>query len=296
MRSFPPDVIVLTLDTLLHARFGRVGKETRILQAKSHRLPAGALTPSVLSPDLANPAALGDVVRRLHNETGRWDKASLLLPDSWFRMNVIELPSFNERQGDPKEVIRWALKRTLPIAPEDLRLAWEVLARTSTGVKVLVISALEKTLAAIEACFAAQGIEIVMIESLGLNVWNAIAAAENGAAGDRLFVYVRSDEFTTAVFRGAQPLFLRSRYLSQERSLEQEIRLSSSYIRETLRTATFAQCYVAGNGAAETAVAIGAEFSSPVRTIGLRDVIDEMPEGVSAHDAELTACAGVFTG
>lgn len=294
-RSFPPDVVVLDTDSLLHARMARGKRDPRIMQAKSFRIAADTFSPSIVTPELVNEAAFAETLRRMKMETGRWDKVSLLLPDSWFRMNIVELPSFNERASDAAQVVRWALKRTLPIAPEELRVAYDVVSKSGAQAKVLVISAVEKTLAKLEAAFTNAGIEVVMIEPVGLNLWNAIAVRENGTPGDRLFLYVRDREFTTAVFRGSQPLFLRSRNLSSERSLQQEIRLSASYLRDSLRTETFAQCYIAGTSGADAAAALTTEFTAPVKTISLRDFVEQTPD-LSGYDAELTACAGVFTG
>jgi len=71
--------------------------------------------------DVAGDAGAGqrsgarDTLRRLRTETGRWEKTSILFPDSWFRINLIDLPSFNERAADAPEVVRWSLKRTIPI-------------------------------------------------------------------------------------------------------------------------------------------------------------------------------------
>lgn len=294
-RSFPPDVIVLDNDFLLHARFARGKNAPRVVQAKSFRLAEDTFSPSVVTPELVNEAAFADALRRLKLETGRWDKASLLLPDSWFRMNLLDLPSFNERAADAADIIRWSLKRTLPIPPEELRVAFDVLQRTSTAVKVLAVSALEKTLAKLEAAFTGAGISIVMIEPVGLNLWNTIAVRQNGDTGDRLFVYVREREFTTAVFKGSQPAFLRSRNLTGERSLQQEIRLSASYLRDSLRTGKFAQCYIAGIDRGDAAAAVSSEFGSPVTTVALRDFVEQAPD-LGGYDAELMAAAGVFTG
>jgi Tfp pilus assembly PilM family ATPase len=295
MKSFPPDVIVLDNESLLHARFARGKQAPRIVQAKSYRLAADTFSSSIVTPELVNEPAFAETLRRLKLETGRWDKASLLLPDSWFRMNLIELPAFNERGGDSAEVVRWSLKRTLPIPPEELRVAYEVLQRTPTAVKLLVVSALEKTLAKVEAAFTTAGISIAMIEPIGLNLWNAIAVRENGVPGDRLFIYIREREFTTAVFKGNQPAFLRSRNLTGERNLQQEIRLSASYLRDSLRTDKFAQCYIAGIDRGDAAAAVSSEFGSPVTTVSLRDFVEQTPE-LGGYDAELTAAAGVFTG
>jgi type IV pilus assembly protein PilM len=293
--AYPNDVVVLDAESLVHARIGRARKEPQILQAKSWRMPAGTFTPAVVTPELANESALADVLRRVRNETGRWDKVSLLLPDSWFRINIIELPSLPDRKHEADEIIRWSLKRTIPLDPSALRLAYEVLAR-APQVKILAVSAVEATLAAIERLFAAAGIEVVLIEPVGLNIWNAVAVREPATTRDRLFMHVRETDFTTAVFRGAQPLFIRSRNLNGERSLEQEIRLSANYLRDTVRSDSIESCFLAGDAVDQALAAVlKAEFSAPVRIISLRDVTSHVPGDTAGYEAELTAATGVFT-
>jgi type IV pilus assembly protein PilM len=294
-RSFPPDVLVLDTDSLIHARLGRGRGNPQLTQAKSYSI-RGAFTPAVVTPELTNEGALAETLKRLKMETGRWDKASLLLPDAWFRMNILDLPQLSDRRNEAEEMVRWSLKRTMPIDPTMLRIAYDVLTRTHSGARVLAVSAIEKTLGDIERVFAAAGIEVVLVEPVGLNIWNAIAVREPSSSNvDRLFFYIRQGDFTTAVFRGAQPLFIRSRNLAGDRSLQQEIRLSATYLRDTLQTSVIDSCWVAGNNV-ESGVteAIRTEFSAPVKRIALGDVIERTPEGVSGFEAELTACTGVF--
>lgn len=295
-RSFPPDVIVLDNDAIVHARFGRGSKNPRILNAKSWRIADGTFTPAPVTPAIASEAGLADALRRMKMETGKWDKVSLLLPDAWFRMNIVELPSLPEKDADATDVVRWSLKRTLPIPPEQLRVAYSVLSRDAGGAKVLVLSALEATLSAIERVFTAAGLEIVLIEPVGLNIWNAITVREHENAGDRIFFYLRDTDFTTAVFRGSQPLFLRSRNLSVDRTLDQEIRLSASYLRDALNVENFSSCWVAGERGADVQATLAEEFKTQVRNVSLRDYVDDAPSGVADYEAELTACTGVFTG
>ena len=296
-RSFPPDVVVLDSDSLVHARLGRGKENPQILQAKSYRLAADTFTPAVVTPELANEASLAEGLRRLKLETGKWDRVSLLLPDSWFRINILDLPSLPEKTNEAMEMVRWSLKRTIPLPPEALRIAYTVLSRGPSGVKLLVVSAVEKTLSNIERVFASSGLDVILIEPIGLNIWNAVAVRESVTANDRLFLYVREHEFTTAVFRGEQPLFIRSRNLGGERTLEQEIRLSATYLRDNLGTETIEHCYVAGSGiAADLAGVLSQEFSAPVRTLQLREFVEQSPSDVYGIDAELTACTGVFTG
>jgi type IV pilus assembly protein PilM len=294
-RSFPPDVVVLDRDSLIHVRVGRGRKDAKILQAKSYSLRDDIFVPGVVTPALQNEAAFADVLRRLKLETGRWDKVSLLIPDSWLRMNIIELQSVPERASETEEVIRWSLRRTMPIDPSLLRLSYEVLTRTPP--RVLAISAVEATLAAIERLFTAAGVEVILLEPAGLNIWNAITSREASTARDRIFFYIREHDFTTAVFRGTEPLFIRSRNLDGERSLEQEIKLSATYLRDSLQTTSIENCYVAGNDVSGSVIdAIGAEFSAPVKKIRLRDVAEQVPGDGSQYEAELTAATGVFTG
>lgn len=296
MRSFPPDVLVLDSDGLVHARFARGAKSPKVVNAKAYRLAADTFTPAIVTPQLSNEASLAEALRRMRNETGKWQRASLLLPDSWFRINIVDLPSLPSKPADALEVVRWSLKRTLPIPPEQLRVAYTILSRSGDAAKVLVISALEASLAALERVFAAAGVDVILIEPLGLNIWNAIAVRETDTNADRLFVYVRDEDFTTAVFRGPQPLFIRSRNLSRDRTLEQEIRLSASYLRDTLAAESFAHCYVAGrNGSAVHAV-LADEFNTQVRPVAIRDYVEDVPADLTGLDAELTACTGVFTG
>src|SRR5579872_2031559 len=230
--SFPSDVIVLDDEKLIHARLARGRKGPRIVQAKSYRLAANTFSPAVVTPQITNESSLAETIRRVRVETGRWDRASVLLPDSWFRINILDVQQLPEGTKEAEEMVRWTLKRTMPIDPALLRLRYEVLSRTATQAKVLTISAIDQTLTAIEKIFADAGIDVVLIEPLGVNLWNAIALREPATTRDRIFFYVREGEFTTAAFRGAQPLFIRSRNLNAERTLEQEIKLSASYLRD----------------------------------------------------------------
>src|SRR5258708_25278353 len=233
-RSFPPDVVVLDSDSLIHARVGSGRKGLQILQAKSYVLRDDVFAPGVVTPQLQNEAVFAEVLRRLKLETGKWDKVSILLPDSWFRMNIIELQALPERANEAAEVIRWSLRRIMPVDPSALRMSYEVLSRTPP--RVLAVSAVEATIAAIERLFEAAGIAVVLVEPAGLNLWNAVTAREAVTTRDRIFFYIREHDFTTALFRGGLPLFIRSRNLNGERTLHDERKLSPTDLRDHPRT------------------------------------------------------------
>ncbi|HXI12551.1 MAG TPA: hypothetical protein VNM92_07890 [Thermoanaerobaculia bacterium] len=297
-RAFPTDVVVLDSDSLILARFGEGRRRPQLLNAKKIRIASEAFAPGPITPVIASQTSLADSIKRIRMETGKLDQISLLLPDSWFRMNLIEVAALPEDPAEATEVVRWTLKRTLPLKPEELRTVFEVISRDAGSVRVLVVSALEATLATIERMFAAEGISVVLIEPTGINIWNAVISREEAdSTGDRIFFYAREHEFTTAIFRGSTPVFFRSRILSGERTLEQEIRLSASYIRGNLKGTTVETCYLAGNRlAAGLGDVITREFNAPVRNIAARDIVEgNLGSELAAIEAELTACAGVFT-
>jgi Tfp pilus assembly PilM family ATPase len=294
--SFPQEVFVLDGDGLLLARLQGNGRGARVVGATQYRFGEPPFADAPVTPSVTRPEALTEAVRRAKRDAGRLDRASLLLPDSWFRMNLLELPTGGDRSTSIEELIRWSVKRTLPVRAEEMRFAWTPLLKSSTGNQGLAVGAMQASLKAVERAFADAGVALILIEPIGLNVWNAAAAraSDNGAL--RLFFHLTGTEFTTGLFQGGIPLFLRSRNLTDTRDVRQEIALSASYLRSRLDWNTPAESWVSGNRVAEPVLeTIAAEFAAPVRRLRLEDVSPAAPEEASKWEAELLGCVGVFT-
>ena len=296
LKSFPSDILVFDSESVLHARFGKGKTRPQVLSAKSYRLPAGTFSPGAVSPTVENEAAITDAGRRIKMDAGRIDRVGVLLPDPWFRLNLLELPNLPGGRSEADELVRWNLRRTMPIPPHELRVAYAQVSRNGSAPRVLVASALEKTMGDIERALGASGIEVSMIEATGLNVWNAILAREQSIAGDRLFVYVREHDFTTAVFHNGEPVFLRSRNLSGERRVEQEMKLSASYLRTSRDFMKVEASYLCGNQLSEALLAaLSEEFNAPVKALRVDDYLDISGADATNIQAELIACTGVLT-
>jgi hypothetical protein len=294
--SFPQEVFVLDGEGLLLARMQGNGRGARVLEARHYRFGESPFTEAPVTPAVSRPEALADAVGRARRDSGRIERASLLLPDSWFRMNLLEIPAGGERSTSIEELIRWSVKRTLPVRSEEMRFGWTPLLKSSTGSQGLAVGAMQASLKGLERAFAGAGVALVLIEPVGLNVWNAAAAraADDGAI--RLFFHLTEKEFTTGLFQGGIPLFLRSRNLSDTRDVRQEIALSASYMRSRLEWNTPAESWVSGNRVPEPVLeTIAAEFAAPVRRLRLQDTGAAGPEDASKWEAELLGCVGVFT-
>ena len=296
-RSFPPDVFFCDYESLLFARFSRGRGAVRLANAKRYPHSPGAFTPGMLTPALVDPQSITDTVARIRREQGKVDKASLLLPDTWFRITVFDLPSLPPRAAEADEVVRWSMRKNLPVKPEEFRMAHQIARHSGGGATALVAAIMDKTVVALEAAFAAAGVELAMIEPAGMNLWNAIAAKQPATNADRVLFYLRDRDFTSALFRAGAPIFVRSRTVGEERSLQQEMRLSASYFRANLRSEKVECCYIASESTnGEFAALVQDEFAAPAKRVTAAEHIDLGGAiDIRGFESELIACAGVFT-
>ena len=295
-----PDVVVLDTDALVHARFGRGKKKPRIVQAKT--LPARGGHVHAVDGDAAAgergvagrgaaPAAQRD------RASGRRSRCSSPTPGSASTSSICRRSRERRRRRDGRRALEPEAHAadSAGAAPRRVSACSRATARAR---RCWSLSALEATLTAIERVFAAAGFEVVLIEPVGLNIWNAIAVREGGDDG-RPSVRLRArHDFTTAVFRGSQPLFIRSRNLSGERTRGAgDPPLGELPARLAARSRRSTSCYVAGERAARTSTTT---LADGVQHAGARRRAARLrrrrPRRHLGLDAELTACTGVFTG
>lgn len=294
--GFPTEVFVLDGEGLLATRFAKSGRGADVTSLHRYRFAEPPFADSPVSPRLSDPTILTEVLARARKDLGGVERVSLLLPDSWFRLNLLDLPSAGDRETPQVELVRFAVKRTLPVRPEEVRFAWVPLQKNGTGQQVFAVGAMETTLTAIESAFRNAGMSLALIEPVGVNAWNAVAARVADPAADRLFLHVAGSEFTMGIFRGAIPRFLRSRMLSGSRSLEQEILLSASYMKSRLEWSSIAESWVSGNGVDQRVLSsIETEFEVPVHRARIEDFAHSDDPQAETWGAELIACTGVFT-
>ncbi|HUO84752.1 MAG TPA: hypothetical protein VM534_06515 [Thermoanaerobaculia bacterium] len=297
IRRKNPDVLVLDRSSLLHARVERQNGHRNLSRARVYRLGDETFTADAISPSLSSRGSLEQAIRRMRAEAGEMEQVFLLLPDTWFRLGILEMPSLPDRRQEADELVRWTFRRTFPGRPEDLRMTWQAVGRENGTTRVVAAGAAEKTLRDIEQTLAAQEIHVSLIEPTGLNIWNAFASREPSSGAARMFLYLREEEFTMALFSGSMPLFHRSRMLSAERPLEQELKLSASYVRTKLQPIRPESCLLASN-VAEAGIEelIEQSFGAPLRRIALSDFgIQPRQFDAAEREIELLACLGVHS-
>jgi hypothetical protein len=106
----------------------RVRKEKGSLRLAGYSFSAlaeGTVSPALLKCSLSNPAELSrSLVKGLENAGGKAGRAALVLPDIAGRVSLFTVPELPHSHHLAEEMIRFRMKRSLPIRPEDIAISF----------------------------------------------------------------------------------------------------------------------------------------------------------------------------
>ena len=100
-------------------------------------------------------AALGSVQGRIDGAR----RAAVVVPTSWIRTQLFHFSDLPRRQSELDQVVRWRLKKLLPVLPSELRVS-AIPQRAAGGEKpLLCMVGVERAITGLEASFSAVGVE-----------------------------------------------------------------------------------------------------------------------------------------
>ncbi len=234
----PPHVFALDARELRYGCFHR-GPQGFTYEADcSQGMPAEVLGEGPLGAPMRKPQVFRGVVEDLMSQfPGPVKEASLVLPDSWFRLVFTELAELPRKAQARDDTLRWTLKRLVPFRVEDLRIsATEVtpFPAQEQPLRLLIGFAIELLIAQIEDAFAAAGVEIGRI----VNTTLALAASLDRAVEARDLaglVAVYPDAYTLSFFRRGEPLLYRYKATGEASvsgpAVHRDLRLTDSFLR-----------------------------------------------------------------
>lgn len=209
---YPATAIGLEQDlaTMVQLERGRGGTCT-LRRAAVVRLPENLIHPSFDEPNIEDPAELARALRELATSAGllqqkRW---SLTLPDTASRALIVTLESPPGSSAELEEVLRWKIERGFGATLEELSVTRERLpADSQNRERYLVVGSRSPVLDEYETVLAALGwrVGLILPRHLGEGQW----LTGNGSTGDSLLLSTSTEGFTAVVFRGKQPLIIRS--------------------------------------------------------------------------------------
>lgn len=160
LTSPPPSTgWVFDSETVAIAHRSKTGE----IHCAAEGLVPGTLDVGPVGLQAVRDEALGPVLARLKGVAEGTGTAAVVVPTRWLRSFLIDVDRLPRRQDELQDVVRWRLKKLLPVPPTDLRLSIVRLPEVNGQRRLLVMAGIERAMAAIEACFASVGIEVGLI-------------------------------------------------------------------------------------------------------------------------------------
>lgn len=175
----PPGVFAVDSGRLRYGCFHQGEQSWEMSAYEEFALDEEAFIPGPLGGSLREPERLRAPLVELLGTLGtQVSEASLVLPDSWLRLAVVETEKLPKVGKAREEVLRWMLQQIIPFKVEDLRLREIELAQLQNrpGIKrVLIGFGLDQPLSQLEELFAEQGIRIGNLVNQSLGTLSAVA-------------------------------------------------------------------------------------------------------------------------
>ncbi len=223
-----------------------------VCEYAERRLPPELFAEGPLAGPLREPAVLRALLADLlAGRSVRPLAASLVLPDRWLRLVLVEAADLPRAPAKRREALAWRLRRLVPFRVEDLRFAADDAALVPGRPRaagpapgsVLAAFALEPLLDQLEDAFAAAGITLGRIcnESVAI-AERLLETGPDTAPGAGLchgLLLVRPEGYSLLIRRGAHPLLYRWKGgdgaaggEAPSLPVERELRISLDYLRE----------------------------------------------------------------
>ncbi|MFI5120220.1 MAG: hypothetical protein ACHQM4_07400 [Thermoanaerobaculia bacterium] len=226
----PPHAFVLTRDRLVYVGPADGVRRSALSAAPAFRvlsrpLPPDTFTPGADGSPLAGPALSGALQRLLAEGGAKIPAASLVVPDGWVKLLVIDAVQPESHGREVDDMLRWKFGRAFGEPVPDLRLSWQPAGTGAEGTRILALAAAEQAASSWEAPFEKAGIRIGALETAAF----AVSSLGARAGGDGFFVWTDGETATTLVFAGSQLRFARTRSYGEPGEAVQDVRLAVTF-------------------------------------------------------------------
>lgn len=182
-----------------------------VKRAATVALPESLIRPSFDEPNISDSRELVSAINSLATSAGllRQKRWSMTLPDAASRSMIVTLETRPSSGAELEEVLRWKMERGFGEALEQLSISRERLPQDAEGRdRYLVVATRTTTVQEFESVLASLGWRagLILPRHMGEAQWLTM----NGAQDDSLLISSSELGFTALVFRGKQPLIIRS--------------------------------------------------------------------------------------
>ena len=256
LASAPPDAAIeIAAEGVSVGVLGTRGSEPFVQGFAAASLPAGAVVPSLTSPNIADRGAVLAALRSACDRLGqRPRRAALIVPDLAARVSLVRFDQVPARRDDLDQLIRWQVKKSSPFPADDACVTYSPGARSAGGAEFLVVSARRETIRDYETVCDDAGIYAGLVDISTLCVVNLFLSRESTPAEDWLVVHLRPDYASIAIMRGADVIFFRNRAEGDADGLADVVHQTVMYYQDRLEGRGFGRVFIGGTGKTPGAV------------------------------------------
>jgi Tfp pilus assembly PilM family ATPase len=250
LRTPPPDVAI-AIDAGYVAAASLVWRSGQpVIAAHAvEPLPAGAVIPSLASPNLADPAVVGAAVKRAVAGLGRGvSRVALVLPDIVARVSLIRFEKIPPRAAELDEMLRWQVRKSAPFPLEQAVVSSTPgIVPPEGGREFVVTVARQDIIEQYEQACQLAGVHAGLVDLATFSVINGVMAGPHRPSGDWLLVHVTPTHTALAVVRGEHLIFIRNRSEDAEGTLTDVVHQTAMYYEDRLTGTGFSQVLLAGS-------------------------------------------------
>jgi Tfp pilus assembly PilM family ATPase len=250
LASAPPDAAIeISQEGVSVGVLGTRGSEPVVQGFAGVSLAAGAVVPSLTSPNVADRAAVVSALSAACDRLGqRPRRAALIIPDLAARVSLVRFDQVPARRDDLDQLVRWQVRKSSPFAADDACVTYSPGARSGAGAEFVVVSARRETIREYETICDEAGIYAGLVDISTLCVVNLFLSTGSTPAEDWLVVHMRPDYTSIAIMRGGDLIFFRNRAEGEAEGLADVVHQTVMYYQDRLEGRGFAHVYIGGVG------------------------------------------------
>jgi len=182
------------------------------LHCAAEELPDGGFEVGPVGLQTMDSEVVAPAFARLKGAAEGAQTAAVVLPTGWLRSFLIEIDRVPRKESELHDVVRWRLKKLLPVPPTDLRLSVVPLPENGGKRPLLVMAGVERAMATVEATFSSIGIEV------GLITTRLFAIVPQNAGADRPILIIQHEEsfLSLLMLSDSVPQVLRTKLLAAD--------------------------------------------------------------------------------
>lgn len=174
-------------------------------------LPAGMVSANYSTANVSDPEKLATILGTAIKEMAgpKAARAGLSLPDSIFRVQMLEFDDLPPKRKDREHLIRWRLDKAATFDTKDIAVRFQILRTEQKKVSILSCAMKRDVLAQYEAVLNGLGLEPWFVGPSSFNTLNFYASPLLGAASLSGLIYVTEDALAVIMLENGVPDFYR---------------------------------------------------------------------------------------